>query len=174
MQARKTFLAAFTMLCSVSAGCTKTGSSNSGDSTAAATPPVPADHSADERAIVAADSGWLRNLMAKNVDSLMMYYTSDAVSYGLGAPASGTDQIRALYTEMVKAKVSDPKMTPGAIRFSDDGTMAFDHGTYSLTVTPPGGKATTESGAYLNVWKKMNGQWKMMAEMSSPLPAAKK
>jgi ketosteroid isomerase-like protein len=70
---------------------------------------------------------------------------------------------------MVKSKVTDPKIDSKAVNFSDDGTMAFDHGTYSMTVTPPGGKATRDNGAFLNVWKKMNGQWKLMAEMSTPV-----
>jgi hypothetical protein len=42
-----------------------------------------------------------------------------------------------------------------------------------MTVQPPGGKVTTETGGYLNVWKKVDGQWKMMAEMSTPVPAPK-
>jgi uncharacterized protein (TIGR02246 family) len=116
----------------------------------------------------------MRNVVAKNVDSLMTYYTPDAVSYGFGAPATGTDQIRSIYTEMVKATIADPKIISNTVSFSDDGTMAFDHGTYSMTITPPGGKASSEGGAFLNVWKKVDGQWKLVAEMSTPLAVPKK
>src|ERR1044071_5576854 len=52
---------------------------------------------------------------------------------------------------------SDPDLA--SVRFSDDGTMAMDHGTYSMMMAEPGKKAAKQSGAYLNVWKKIDGQW---------------
>lgn len=141
-------------------------------SVTAAAPGSPVDRRADSATIIGLDSAWTRNVIAKNVDSLMTYYAPNAVSYGFGtAPAKGIDALRASYTEMVKATMADPSMAPAGIDFSDDGTMAYDHGTYTLTVTPPGGKPSRDTGAYLNVWKKIDGQWKMLAEMSSPVAA---
>jgi len=172
MRHRKPLLAGVVALSLLSAGCSKSEPPAGNPTTSA--PAAAIDHSADERAIVAADSGWMRNLVAKNVDSLMMYYTPDAVSYGFGAPASGADAVRGLYTEMVKSTVSDPKILSNTVRFSDDGSMAFDHGTYAMTMAPPGGKAAPQKGAYLNVWRKVGGQWKLVAEMSSPLAAGQK
>jgi uncharacterized protein (TIGR02246 family) len=154
------------------AGCSKKASSTA-DTTAAA-PAAPADRQADAAAIIALDSAWFRNVMSRNVDSIMTFYTPDAVSYGFGtAPASGTDQVRALYTEFVKASITNPKINSNSAKFSDDGMMAYDYGTYTMTVTPPGGKASTENGAYLNVWRKVDGQWKLVAEMSTPIAAPK-
>ena len=140
------------------------------DTASPAAAAAPMDHSADERTIIALDSGWIRNVMAKNVDSLMTYYAPDAVSYGFGPPANGTDQIRASYTAMVKSTMTDPKLNSNTIKFSNDGSMAFDHGTYTMTITPPGGKPSTETGGYLNVWRKIDGQWKLVAEASAPVP----
>lgn len=171
MRHRKPLLAGVVALTLVIAGCSM---SETSDANPAASAPATMDHSADERAILAADSGWMRNVVAKNVDSLMMYYTPDAVSYGFGAPATGLDAIRTVYTEMAKATVSDTKILSNTVKFSDDGSMAYDHGTYSMTMTPPGGKAAPQKGAYLNVWRKVDGQWKLVAEMSSPLPADQK
>jgi uncharacterized protein (TIGR02246 family) len=152
--------------------CSK-GTSYTADTGMAATP-APVDTKADASAIVAADSAWLRNVMAKNVDSLMTYYTPDAVSFGFGsAPATGTDQLRASYTEMVKSTISEPKLLSNTVKFSDDGKMAYDYGTYSMTVAPPGGKPAKETGGYLNVWRKVDGQWKMVIEMSTPIAAPK-
>lgn len=177
MQDRKMLLAGIVALSFVVAACAKSASDAPADSTAASAPAAAAaDHSADIRAIIAADSGWMRNVMAKNVDSLMTYYTPDAVSYGFAGPAGsakGSEQIRAVYAEMVKANVTNPKMSPNTISFSDDGSMAMDHGTYSMTVTPPGGKASTDNGAFLNVWKRVDGQWKLVAEMSTPIAPPK-
>jgi uncharacterized protein (TIGR02246 family) len=155
----------------VMAGCTKSASSTADTGMAAA--PAAVDTKADEATIVAADSAWMRAVMAKNIDSVMVWYTPDAVSFGFGPPASGTDQIRASYTEMVKANMSDAKILSNTVKVSDDGKMAYDYGTYSMTSTPPGGKPTKENGGYLNVWKKVDGQWKLAAEMSTPVPAPK-
>ncbi len=108
------------------------------------------------------------------VDSVMAFYTPDAVSYGFGAvPSSGTDQIRAEYTEMVKSAITNPRMSANTVKFSDDGSLPYDYGTYQITVQPLGGKADNVSGAFLNVWKKVDGQWKIAAEMSTPVPAPK-
>jgi uncharacterized protein (TIGR02246 family) len=174
MQDRKKLLAGIIALSFIMAGCAKKAGDTAADTMVSAPTGATSDHSADERAIIALDSGWMRNVMAKNVDSLMTYYASDAVSYGFGdAPARGTDGIRSLYTEMVKGTITNPTMNAGRVKFSDDGTMAFDDGTYSMTVTPPGGKPSNENGAYLNVWKRIDGQWKLMAEMSTPVPPGK-
>jgi ketosteroid isomerase-like protein len=51
--------------------------------------------------------------------------------------------------------------------------MAYDYGTYTMTVTAPGGKPGTGTGAYLNVWRKVGGEWKLVAEMSTPIAAPK-
>lgn len=174
MQNRKTLLAGIIALSCIITGCAKKVSDTAADTAAASAPAAAAtDHSADVHTIIASDSAWMRNVIAKNVDSLMTYYAPEAVSYGFGAPASGTDQIRTEYTNMVKSTITIPKINAGPVSFSNDGSMAFDHGTYSMTVTPPGGKPSNSTGAYLNVWKKMNGQWKLMAEMSTPVPASK-
>jgi len=166
-------------LACVIAACTKPAHDAAADSAAPAAASAPAaaatDRSADARTILALDSGWIRQVMARNVDSLMTYYTPDAVSYGFGsAPSIGIDQVRALYTEMLKSKTTDPEIKANAAKFSDDGSMAFDHGTFSMTTTPPGGKPSRQSGAYLNVWKKIDGKWKLAAEISTPLPVPKK
>lgn len=162
------------------AGCAKPASDSAPDTSAApaaarTTTAAATDHSTDARTIIALDSGWMRQVMAKNVDSLMTYYSPDAVSYGFGsAPSIGIGQVRALYTDMVKSAVTDPKIESNEVKFSDDGSMAFDHGTFAMTTTPPGGKPSRANGAYLNVWKKIDGGWKLVAEMSTPLPAPKK
>lgn len=176
MQNRSGILAGIVALSIITVGCTKKEADDAtAASTAASTPAaVVTDHTADALAITQADSAWLRGVMNKNVDSVMAYYTPDAVSYGYGeTPAAGTDQVRALYTNMVKATITNPKMSANTVKFSDDGSMAYDHGTYQMVVQQPGGKAENFFGGYLNVWKKVDGQWKLAVEMSTPVPAPK-
>src|SRR5690348_13529297 len=86
-------LVRFAAIACIIGACAK--GNTAADTTTPAAAAAPNDHSADARTILAADSGWMRNVMAKNVDSLMTYYSADAVSYGFGPPAIGIDQIRA-------------------------------------------------------------------------------
>jgi len=157
------------MVMFVVAACSK-ASPSPADSSSAMTPAAAAtaDMSAERAKILAADSAWFRAVIAKNLDSVMVWYTPDAVSYGFGPPATTPDKIRANYAEFVKSKVENPTTTSGGVEFSNDGTMAYDHGTYSMTVTAPGKKPEASKGAYLNVWRKVDGQWRLVAEMSTP------
>lgn len=180
MQNRTRILAGIAALSSTVAGCARKNAAAIADSTAMAAsaapvaPAAPADRTADAAKIVAADSAWLRAVMARNVDSIMTWYTPDAVSYGFGAaPASGTDQLRAEYVEMVKSTTTNPKLLSNTVKFSDDGSLAYDHGTYQMTMQAPGKKAETQTGAYLNVWKRTDAGWKLAVEMSTPIPAPK-
>ncbi len=174
MQTRRKVFGVLVLVSFAAAGCAKTEAVAVDTSGPVAVPAASTDRSADVAMILAADSGWIRHVMAKNVDSLMTYYSSDVVSYGFGAaPASGLDQLKASYAEMVKTSMTDPAIQAGPVKFSDDGTMAYDHGTFTMTMTPAGGKATRSTGAYLNVWRKTDAGWKMVAEMSTPVAAPK-
>lgn len=157
----------------IATGCTAKTEAPADSAAAQGVSAAPVDRTAEAATIVRADSAWMRHIQSKSVDSLMTWYTSDAVSYGFGAPATGTDQIRSSYTEFVKATIADPRILSNTVKISDDGNMAYDHGTYTMTVTQPGGKPTKYDGAYLNVWRKVDGQWKLAAEMSTPMAPPK-
>ena len=175
MQSRSTILAGLVTLSLFAVACTKKEADDgTGASAAAVAPAAPADHTADALAIMRLDSAWERGLAAKKLDMILPYYMPDAVSYGYGAvPATGSDQIRAEYTEMIKTTFTDPKTLNASVKFSDDGMMAYDYGTYQMTAQPPGGKAEVQTGAYVNVWKKTPEGWKIAIEISTPVPAPK-
>ncbi len=86
----------------------------------------------------------------------------------------GFDNVKAMYAEMLKGKMSNPTVTSHPAQFSSDGLMAYDHGIFKATMIMPGGKPETASSAYLNVWRKIDGKWKLVAEMSSPVADTKK
>ena len=129
------------------------------------------DADAARAQIIAADSAWVRAVQSKNVDSLMPYYASDAVSMSEGAKAAdGTDAIRAAYVKMVKTNPRDMTLKVDAVTFSDDGTMASDYGSFSGTADGPGGKPVKFTGNYVNVWQRVNGRWVLIAEISNSAP----
>ncbi|HEX2602594.1 MAG TPA: nuclear transport factor 2 family protein [Gemmatimonadaceae bacterium] len=126
------------------------------------------DENAARRQIIAADSAFVRAIASKNVDSLMIYYDPSVVSLGKTV-VSGTDNVRRTYTEVVKNPPTNVNFQSGGVNFSDDHSMAWDYGTVSQTATV-NGKPVRTSGTYLNVWKNVGGQWKIVAEISGTSP----
>jgi ketosteroid isomerase-like protein len=156
------------------AGCNKGTSATADSATVASGTGGTFDKEAARAEIIRADSAWARLAQAKQVDSLMPYYAPNAVSMSEGTKAvKGTRDLRASYTEMLKANFRDMKFKSDGVEFSDDGTMAWDYGSFTATVDGPKGKPMKISGNALNVWKKIGGRWVMVAEISnSSLPGA--
>lgn len=150
-------------------GCGK-GTSATADSpaTASSTASATFDKNAARAEILGADSAFVRAMMGKNVDSLMPYYDESVVSMSEGGKAmKGLADVRASYNQAVKANPSNLTFQSGGVNFSDDGTMAWDYGTYSSTANDAKGKPVKSSGNFLNVWKKVGGHWKIVAEISN-------
>ena len=127
------------------------------------------DRNAASAEILGNDSAFIRGMMSKNVDSVMCCYDNDAVSMGGGKTVKGVSDIRKSYVEAVKANVKDVTFHSDGVNFSDDGTMAWDYGTFSQTADVKG-KPTKQAGNFLNVWKKVGGKWKLAAEIGSSAP----
>ena len=135
------------------------------DSAGSPSTPGTFDENAARAQIVAADSAFVRAITSKNVDSLMIYYDPSVVSLGKTV-VSGTTDLRRSYTEAVKNPPSNVNFQSGGVNFSNDHSMAWDYGTVTQTTTV-NGKPVRSSGTYLNVWKNVGGQWKIVAEIST-------
>lgn len=133
-----------------------------------------ADLDAARAAVLNRDSLWIRSVQTKNIDSLMTLYAPDAESMQEGLPAvKGTEELREIYAGFFKAMPRDFNATLRGVDLSDDGTLAYDRGSFTMTVDGPDGKPLQVSGDYLNVWKKIGGQWVTVAEMTNSSPPAK-
>ena len=127
------------------------------------------DESAARHEIVAADSAFVRATLAKNVDSLMPYYDANAVSLGK-TPVKGTNDIRTMYTAAVKNPPLSVDFQSDGVNFSNDHSMAWDYGTVTVTSKGANGKPAKASGTFMNVWKNVGGQWRIVAEISNTKP----
>ena len=62
--------------------------------------------------------------------------------------------------------------------FRSQADLAYDRGTYSMTVTPPGAAPIEDRGKYLTIYRKQaDGSWKIARVMFNsdlPLPAPEK
>ena len=153
-------------------GCSKptpaTADSAAVSSTTTSTTTATFDESAARAQILGADSAFQRALQSKQVDSLMVYYAPDVVSMGAGdKPVKGVTALRASYDKAVLANNRNLSFQSGGVNFSNDHSMAWDHGTYSHTSDGPGGKPVTKSGSFLNVWKNVGGRWFIVAEIGT-------
>jgi ketosteroid isomerase-like protein len=148
-------------------GCSKPTPATA-DSATASSSTTTFDESAARAQILGADSAFQRALMSKHVDSLMVYYDPDVVSMGANAkPIKGTTDLRASYDKAVKSNNRNLSFQSGGVNFSNDHSMAWDHGTYTHTSDGPGGKPVTHSGSFMNVWKNVGGRWLIVAEIGT-------
>ena len=149
-------------------GCGRNTSATADSPAASSTASSSFDRNAARAEILGADSAFVRATLAKNVDSLMPYYDQSVVSMGEGGKAvKGLNDVRASYTQALKTPPSSLDFESGGVNFSDDGTMAWDYGTYSSTSTDAKGKAVKSAGSFLNVWKRVGGHWRIVAEINN-------
>ena len=70
--------------------------------------------------------------------------------------------------------LADPgaaSLTPEDVYALGSGDLAYDVGTYTLSFDGPDGKVT-DTGKYVTVWTKVDGEWKVAADIgNSDLPA---
>jgi ketosteroid isomerase-like protein len=153
-------------------GCNKPTPATADSATPGGTTTAKFDRDAARAEILGNDSAFVRAMLAKNVDSLMPYYDESAVSIGDGKAVKGTSNVRAAYIEAVKAPPRELTFNSDGVNFSDDGTMAWDYGTFSSTSNDAKGKPVKSTGTFLNVWKNVGGHWRIVAEISNPVPPA--
>ena len=151
------------------AGCS-TKSSAPADTNAAAqgvtTPP--ADRTADEAAIKQAGEQFFAAVNAKNAAAAAETYSDDAVYMEGGLPPmTGKEAIRKHLENMVKLPQVSISGGPTNIKFSDDGTVAYEEGKFSVGYADAKGKMVKDDGKYLIVWRKSDGKWKTVSESNS-------
>ena len=149
-------------------GCNKPTPATADSAAVSSTSTATFDETAARAQILGADSAFQRALVSKHVDSLMVYYDPDVVSMGANdKPVKGTTDVRAAYDKAVKANNRNLSFKSGGVSFSNDHSMAWDHGTYTGTSDGPGGKPVTHSGSFMNVWKNVGGKWFIVAEIGT-------
>lgn len=98
------------------------------------------------------------------------YYAEDAIALPPNGPAvTGQAAIEAF----LKTFPTISNFQIQSEEIDGNGDLAYVRGRYSMTMTPAGGAAMTDSGKYLEVWRKKDGAWRVTRDMfSSDLPLA--
>lgn len=113
-------------------------------------------------------------LASQNVDEALTLYTDDAVVRPANMePVSGKAELRAFFTQWFAAmRMKDGKYT--TVELDVHGDTAYQWGTYTFTVTPPGQDDVHDRGSFAIVWKRQpDGSWRYHRGIfNSSLPAA--
>jgi ketosteroid isomerase-like protein len=130
-------------------------------------PMVLADDAADRAALEAAAQAWTKAFNARNPDALVALATEDIVLLDPGLPAvSGRAAAREAWAQALRAAQS--QVTSATKETVIAGPVAWRIGSFTHRL-PNGDTAGT--GQSLEIWKRVNGQWKLHRQMSSTLLA---
>lgn len=176
MQNRIKIFAGVMLVSAVIAGCAKKDTDEKEDSAKAAAPPAaPAfDKKAADAEIRAGDQVFFDGVKAKNAEVLASTYSPDAVSMPENSPpVKGHDAIKKYNEDFLKLPQVTMTGATDDVTFSDDGTLAYATGHYTASWADAKGKKVTEDGKYLNVLKKVDGKWKVVADAFSGNAAPK-
>lgn len=133
------------------------------------------DVAAEEAALQALGDSYVQAVAAKDIDTLVNFWTEDVVGIAHdGTTMTGHEAIRASYTEQFSAEGSPSmEIVPERRAVASSGDLAYEIGTYTMTMTGADGAATSSSYRYVVGYQKIDGAWKVDFSMdSAPLPAA--
>ena len=123
--------------------------------------------SSEESAIRETISAWSQAAAAKDLNKCVSFYTDDASLLPLNAPiATGKDQIRAVWSQIMSNPDYGFSWRPTKIEVAQSADLAYEIGTFDLTVADQTGKSSASRGKYVIAWKKQaNGEWKAAADI---------
>lgn len=138
----------------------------------------PVDVEAEQAAIrTAGDVELLNAAKTGDVDGLVSFLADGASMFPPNAPiATGEEAMHKVWSDIAASPSVDWQTT--SVEVSRAGDLAYSHGTYELGVTDAEGNPATETGKWVNVWKKQpGGAWKQVviiwnADQAAPTPAA--
>jgi uncharacterized protein (TIGR02246 family) len=126
------------------------------------------DLKADEQAIRDISKKWLEFEKKKDMAGIAALFADDGALYRTGyPPAVGKDAIKNQLTKMQQANPrEEADFSTDRVDVAASGDMAVEYGKYSTKNMGPDGK-DSDQGKYVTVYRKVNGTWKVTADISS-------
>jgi uncharacterized protein (TIGR02246 family) len=127
---------------------------------------LPDNRAADEAALRAALKQWAAAAQAKDAAKFASFYTDDGLLLMEGAP---DQRGMAALKEGAAGMMSDPHFNlvfaADEVVVARSGDVAYDVGSYALTMSGPDGNPLTQKGQYVDVWRKNAiGEWKVAVD----------
>lgn len=127
----------------------------------------------DEQAIRGANERWLQLIRSKDASGIGQLYAQDAVALPEYEKAAiGREAIAKLWGRQMQTPNYALTFGTDQLIFSTSGDMALDRGWYRFSAKGPKGPIN-DTGKYVVVWRKIDGEWKVAADIyNTDLPAA--
>ena len=132
------------------------------------------DAAAESATLLRRDAEWADLASAgKNVDSIVSYWTDDAVIIEPGQPAvEGKAAIRNYVAESFKTPGFKIHWVSEKPTFSPDGKFAYMRGADEMTVPGPKGAPMTLHLRGYSIWRlEPDGQWRCVVDIANEAPA---
>jgi ketosteroid isomerase-like protein len=124
------------------------------------------NRSNDEALIRRIDALWSKAADEKDLDGAVHPYADDASMLPFGAPiATGNDAIRKTWAGLMAKPGYSLTFTPTKIEVASAGDMAWEIGTFALTVNDAQGNPMDIAGKYVVTWRKVGPTWKVEADI---------
>jgi ketosteroid isomerase-like protein len=121
----------------------------------------------EKTALMAVDADWAKSV--GDMDKFSSFLAPDATFTMSGAPAvHGDKTIRETLTGLTKAPGFALTWKATRADVSASGDLGYTAGDYALSMNNAAGVASTEKGAFLTTWKKINGAWKVIEDTAIP------
>jgi ketosteroid isomerase-like protein len=112
----------------------------------------------EANSIMGLEREWSRRFQVKDIDWIMTLYTEESRMFPPGGePVTGLEALRAAWQSLADTKGLEITWEPTEAHVAESGDMAWDIG--DVIVFSPDGMRQT--GKYLVVWKRENGNWKV-------------
>lgn len=120
---------------------------------------------AHEQTIRKINEQWLALIRKHDAAAVSRLYASDGAMMAPGAPiAQGQPALEKAWSGLMKMPGFGLTFKADQIIVASGGDMALDRGTYQLSIDGPTG-ATKDIGKYVVVWRNVEGQWKVAADI---------
>lgn len=123
------------------------------------------DSIADEQTIREIDAAWARALGRKDLDRVMSNYAEDASFLPPDEPiVVGRERIREWFAKRVTLPGYSATFAPTTVRVAGSRDIAYELGTFRVSLEDPAGKPVIHIGKHLVTWEKRGGRWQVTAE----------
>lgn len=120
---------------------------------------------AHEQAIREINEQWLALIRDHDAAAVSKLYAADGAMMAPGAPiAQGQPALEKAWSELMQMPGFGLTFEADQIVVASGGDMALDRGAYRLSLDGPNGP-TTDIGKYVVVWRNIDDQWKVAADI---------
>ena len=109
----------------------------------------------------------------RGVARAVTFYAPNAVEMASNTPiVKGQDAIQRWYQSWLLNPNNRLEFATDTVEVAEGRDFAYERGTYRFHTKTESGE-DVDVGKYLTVWKKIDGQWKVVADMANsdkPLP----